>query len=685
MGDEYQNDLRGSRAALLKRLFPFSIRGLKVLATNPARPDTQSIKFYVKLTGTTGSNKDGGAIVTIASADTVRVATERLELVRKAALNAQRVVPEMRPPVYEGELGAMAQRALMCNSDLAPTFADELKYSLLERRSPGFSLVPLPRHIWQRGSPLHEMAVESATRGIGFFGPNGLAHDMLTLTLFALAGLMPAPLLEPEAPTLGLERENEVAQAEDEAGASEEEPPDEAADGEPDQETAAAQESAIDVSEIEADDSEAQAAGSASDRAAAGEAHAAFAARCASSLLNLVRELETPEISEARADPITFQRGLFARCGTELLTDAACDPLVQCISRLRDAAAAGWQPTAANMPLWVQSWRPLRVQCHGDLRGTNLLVDEARKLHLIGLGKARVAPIFFDVARLISHCIVACVSVDAKGDTTGTGSASSSGTGAGGTSTEGSSASIGASGALVAESRLEMLCSAINVLLPTTSGSSCCHDSLLVLGALPIADLVPESTPEDIKAVLLICQQMIESACKTTLAAAAHVGKVDEHDLHPINLLLPLLVHSLSLCGDTEASVNQQRVAWHLVQRSSSLAATFLGSGLEALPKRSDQDLARRLQAVQREADEVRRDAEGSLAFQKALVDRLTAELEQAKGAAATPAKGSGQSKSTPAASEKKPAKMKGESPAKKSGGGKKKSTTERKVEFSSA
>ena len=103
----------------------------------------------------------------------------------------------------------------------------------------------------------------------------------------------------------------------------------------------------------------------------------------------------------------------------------------------------------------------------------------------------------------------------------------------------------------MAESRLEMLCSAINVLLPTTSGSSCCHDSLLVLGALPIADLVPESTPEDIKAVLLICQQMIESACKTTLAAAAHVGKVDENDLHPINLLLPLLVDAC-LCVSTQ-------------------------------------------------------------------------------------------------------------------------------------
>ena len=56
---------------------------------------------------------------------------------------------------------------------------------------------------------------------------------------------------------------------------------------------------------------------------------------------------------------------------------------------------------------------------------------------------------------------------------------------------------------LLAESRLEMLCSAIDVLLPASSGESCCHDSLLVLGALPIADLVPESTPEDIKAAML--------------------------------------------------------------------------------------------------------------------------------------------------------------------------------------
>ena len=35
-----------------------------------------------------------------------------------------------------------------------------------------------------------------------------------------------------------------------------------------------------------------------------------------------------------------------------------------------------------------------------------------------------------------------------------------------------------------------------------SSASSCCHDSLLVLASLPMADVLPEGTPEDIKALL---------------------------------------------------------------------------------------------------------------------------------------------------------------------------------------
>ena len=216
---------------------------------------------------------------------------------------------------------------------------------------------------------------------------------------------------------------------------------------------------------------------------------------------------------------------------------------------------------------------------------------------------------------------------------------------------------------------------------------------MLVLGALPVADLVPENTAEDIKAVVLIAQQMIESACKTTLAAAAQLGKIEEHDLHPINLLLPLVVHSLALCGDTQASVNQQRVAWHIARRSASLSAKFLsnGLGLEGglpLPKDGDPTLVRELQAARREVAEVKKEAEVAVAFQKTLVDRLTSELEQASGAALSTSAakgGTGGKTTTMPSSEKKSSKSKGEAPAKKGGGAKKKAITERRVEFSSA
>jgi len=267
---------------------------------------------------------------------------------------------------------------------------------------------------------------------------------------------------------------------------------------------------------------------------------------------------------------------------------------------------------------------------------------------------------------------------------------------------------------------MEMLCGAIDVLLPT-GVDSCCHDSLLVLGALPVADLVSESTPEDVKAAALIAQQMIESACKTTLAAGAHAGRVDEHDLHPIVLLLPLVIHALALCGDADASTNQQRVAWHLARRAASLASGFM-AGAGALPAGDEAALARQLQAARRELDETKKEADSALAFQKALADRLTSELEKAKatpsgGAApggtgaplATPAKAGGGAKAgiggadKAATSEKKPkaasgtpvekAKTGGSTPAPKAGGGtpgtkksgsKKKATTERGVVFAS-
>ena len=111
--------------------------------------------------------------------------------------------------------------------------------------------------------------------------------------------------------------------------------------------------------------------------------------------------MEEIGIPHARAMPDEFSRRLFARCGAELLTDEACLPLVECITLLRDASSTEWRMAANIIPPWVQTWRPLRVQCHGDLRGSNILVDSNRKLHLIGFGELRLAPIFFDVARLV--------------------------------------------------------------------------------------------------------------------------------------------------------------------------------------------------------------------------------------------------------------------------------------------
>ena len=100
IGDEAQNDFRDVRPVLLKRLFP-TIRGLKVLTNGAYHAKAGNWPFYVSSL----EQVNAAAIVTIAPADTVRIATERLARVRKAALNSQRVVPEMQHP-FEGAWGA---------------------------------------------------------------------------------------------------------------------------------------------------------------------------------------------------------------------------------------------------------------------------------------------------------------------------------------------------------------------------------------------------------------------------------------------------------------------------------------------------------------------------------------------------------------------------------------------------
>ena len=751
VGDEAQNDLAAPRAQLLKQMFP-SIRGLKVLSTTAGGADAAVTKFHVKVAH--GKGGEAHAVVTVASADVVAACSELLAKVRKAALNSPRIVPEMRQPVYEGGWGAMAQRALMCGTDLAPTFFDELKFSLAEKKTPGFSVVPLPRHIWQRGSALHELAVETARRdaSFGFLGPSGWAKDILDQLLQRLASLLPAPLaaiggaakelFPASAAALASAATTAAAASEEKEPTDEVEPAvsgEETAEADEAAGEAAGQEAEVDGADVEEevefmDSGEAAAEeAAAADAAAAEEAREDFLARCSPSLLHFLKQQGATDWA---ASPEDFSRGLFARCGAELLTDDACKPLLECLKLLRDLTGKTPKEVASLLPLWVESWRPLRMQCHGDLRASNLLVDSDRKLHLIGFTFDQVQPIYFDVARLLSHSLVGCVRVDPTGDTTGAGgtassaSTSSSSTAASGPGTPSTSSSAttaspaarqssdearrGGGGALAAEARLEMLCRAIDVLLPE-GGEACCHDSLLAIGALPIADLVPDNTPEDIKAAILIAQQMIESAGKTALAAAAHVGRVDGHDLHPICLLLPLVLHALTLCGDVEATVNQQRVAWHMARRAAALAAAFLGSGLGAGGKApGGGDMARSLAAARREVEDVRKEADVAMQFQKALVERLTSELESLKsgstGHAAhptpTPSKknskasggsgggtnggGAGSSASGAAAvpgGEKKAkggaAVAAGSTPGKKPGGStKKKAMTERKVDF---
>ena len=59
-------------------------------------------------------------------------------------------------------------------------------------------------------------------------------------------------------------------------------------------------------------------------------------------------------------------------------------------------------------------------------------------------------------------------------------------------------------------------------------------ETLLVHCALPLADVLPEATPVEMKAALLMAQQMLEGACKMVLAAGLAIGRLDEHDLNPV-------------------------------------------------------------------------------------------------------------------------------------------------------
>lgn len=181
------------------------------------------------------------------------------------------------------------------------------------------------------------------------------------------------------------------------------------------------------------------------------------------------------------------------------------------------------------------------------------------------------------------------------------------------------------------------------------------HDSLLLVSSLPTSDLVPEGTPDDIRAAILIAQQLIEGACKTVLAASASArvrgshtnpgSTIDAHDVHPIGLLLPMLVHCLELCGARALQKAQQRAAWYIACRAATIITAFLGGASTAETSAAGAsaaidvsspggDAAAELAAARRELEETRAEAATALQFQKALAERYEKELETLRAGA---------------------------------------------------
>ena len=186
VADDSESDLRAPHAALLRLLFPKST-DMRVLTNARAALDDASTKFYVSL------GKSEGCVVTIGSRATIERLSGGLERARKAARSAPRLfVPAAREAVFEGDWGAMAVHAVLRGAELAPTLYDEARASLHDEAAPGRGLIPLPRQVWQRGSPLHELAVETASRRAGFGGADGTATAALATLLDALAALLPA-------------------------------------------------------------------------------------------------------------------------------------------------------------------------------------------------------------------------------------------------------------------------------------------------------------------------------------------------------------------------------------------------------------------------------------------------------------------------------------------------------------
>jgi len=120
------------------------------------------------------------------------------------------------------------------------------------------------------------------------------------------------------------------------------------------------------------------------------------------------------------------------------------------------------------------------------------------------------------------------------------------------------------------------MCACVDALLLPNGVENPPCESLLVNCAVALPDVLPEDTPVSMKAAVIMAQQMIDGACKMTVASALQLGHIDEHDLHPINLLLPLLLHSMYLCQSSDLTLLQQRAAWHTALRAARAITAFV-------------------------------------------------------------------------------------------------------------
>lgn len=191
VADESQNDLFQPRGPLLKMIISTKITKLRVFSDSAT---ASGITLFVV------HGKGVGSIVRIAPKDDIERASMELQRIRTSLTsehNSEKVEAARKEPLFIDEIGIMMLRAVMVGTELAPSFADVVASSLREP-SPGRSLVPLPQQIWRRGSPLYELAVESATRtkAYGFVGPDGFAQAMLTAMVDRMGDLLPSGQVE---------------------------------------------------------------------------------------------------------------------------------------------------------------------------------------------------------------------------------------------------------------------------------------------------------------------------------------------------------------------------------------------------------------------------------------------------------------------------------------------------------